>query len=127
VWATLVCVLLTLASCVDITGERYAREQEAKARREPYYGTGVVAQVIRPDVVWVTFTPPPLLLPSARLIIVRNNTVVAKVEFNGGAVNETYLCHVLEGTPEVGDLVLGRQREAQFTPRAPPSPTRELP
>jgi len=121
----LTCLPLTLVSCIDLTGARQARQAEAKARG-PYYGTGVVAKVIRPDLVELTFESSPLPVTMAKLIIVRNNVAVGKVKF----LNQTgprYACEVLEGTLKEGDLALGWQREAEFTPPPPPSPWRRLP
>jgi hypothetical protein len=63
----------------------------------------------------------------ATLIIVRSSNVVAKVKFGMGRSGDKYVCEVLEGTPQVGDLAFGWQREAEFTPPAPPSPWRKLP
>lgn len=118
--SAIICVLLRLSSCVDLdlTGGSRARQGEAKARA-PYYGTGLVARVIRPDLVELTFESSPLPATMATLIIVRSNRVVAKVKFNGGRMGNRYLCVVLDGTPKEGDLVLGWQREAGFTPPQP--------
>jgi hypothetical protein len=122
---------VTLLSCadLDLTGRTRARQAEARAR-EPYYGKGTVARVIGPGLVELTFASSALPATMAKLIIVRDNVVVAKVKFNGGAMDDRYLCEVLEGTPQEGDLALGWQREAEFTPPSsppPPSPWRKLP
>jgi hypothetical protein len=95
--------------------------------RAPYYGTGVVAHVIGPGLVDVSFGRSPLPATMAKLIIVRSNAVVAKVNFNGGGMDKYYLCEVLEGTARVGDLALGWQHEAELTPPSPRSPWRKLP
>ncbi len=120
---TLTCLSLTLESCIDLTGGRTAWEAERRARA-PYYGTGVVTSVIGTGLVDLTFKSPPPPATMATLIIVRSNSVVAKVEFGVGQFDSKHLCKVLEGSPKVGDLALGWQREAEFTP---PSPWRKLP
>ncbi len=121
-----ICVLLTLESCVDLTGARQARQGE-KMALAPYYGRGVVANVEGPGFVELTFESSPLPATMAKLIIVRNNRVVAKVKFGMGQSGNRYVCEVLEGTPKVGDLAVGWQREAEFIPPPPRSPWRKLP
>jgi hypothetical protein len=107
---------VTLLSCadLDLTGRTRARQAEAEARA-PYYGTGVVVRVIRPDLVELKFGSSPVPAIMAKLIIVRSNSVVAKVDFSPGGL----LANVLEGEPKVGDLVFGWQREAEFTKPQP--------
>jgi hypothetical protein len=90
------------------------RQVEAQARK-PYYGTGVVTRVA--GVVDVTFEQAPLPPRFAKFIIVRNNAIVAKVKSGFGERDRTYMCWITEGTPRLGDLALGWQREAEFTKR----------
>ena len=77
--------VLTLIGCTafDVTGEYKARWGRARAQ-DPYYGKGTVAHVIGTDLVDVTFASSPLPRVMAKLIVVRNNVVIAKVKFNGG-------------------------------------------
>ncbi len=107
-------LLLVPTGCIDFYG---SREWEARAAaQQPYYGTGVVTNVrIHPKgyriaaINFGSFSPPP---SSAKLLIMRTNSIVGKVQ-TGWGYNEAL---ILEGRPKIGDLAVGWQREADLTP-----------
>ncbi len=101
---------------------RQAHEVEVQASK-PFYGTGVVTRVSG-NIVDIQFDPAQLPHRFARFILVRDKTLVGKVEAGSGERGATYLCWIREGNPQVGDLALGWQREKEFTP---PSPWKKLP
>jgi hypothetical protein len=87
--------------------------------REAYYGTGVVTSVeIKPSdwrtasVNFGTYLPP---RENVHLLVVRTNAVIgkAKARWSGHSV------WILEGTPQIGDLVVGIQHKKEFKEQQP--------
>jgi hypothetical protein len=114
---------LPLGGCIDLLGSRQAQQAERKAHA-PYYGTGIIVSVIGTNLVGLTFRSGSLPATMASLIVVRSNSIIGRVEFGVGRSDSKHLCKIIQGSPVVGDLALGWQREAEF---APPSPWRKLP
>ena len=120
--ATLTWLSLVLSGCMDFYGSR-ERETRAAASR-PYYGTGIVAKVgIRSKGIafvvidFGSFAVPPSY---TKLLIVRSNSIVGKVQMGWGNRG----AEILEGDPQIGDVTVGWQREAEFTSQ---QPSRKLP
>lgn len=82
--------------------------------REPYYGTGIVTAVEIKPPAWrearVDFrkcSPP---RQNVHLLVVRTNAAVGRVRAMWGGQS----VWILDGTPEVGDLVIGIQNERKY-------------
>jgi hypothetical protein len=79
-----------------------------------YEGTGVVAEVVVHPQRWekaqVAFAPPYPPREYVHLLLVRDNQIVGKVKVGSpsGSVS------VLEGSPRVGDLVIGIQNDPNY-------------
>lgn len=114
-------ICVAAVGCFDFMGYDEAVRSERKARAEahrPYYGTGVVTQVLRSlpdriDEVEIDFRASPQPLHYTPLLIVRSNAVIGRAEVSR-RLGEQWGARILEGTGQVGDLAIGIVHEKEF-------------
>jgi hypothetical protein len=84
---------------------------ERERPREPYYGTGVVVRV--DNKAWVAFGSSPRPKYLMHFLVVRTNALVGKVSVDQPFGEPADLA-IIEGSPRVGDIVIGIQNERKY-------------